>query len=191
MGVNIRRAGHAGAISLCLFLSGCGGLSLEDAEKLTEGGAGQGEAVLEMVGRYYLTAHRFVIPVIVASWIIMIIRVELLHRAQGKLKSAILGFGIILPLGVAILDTGTGVVLSYLDTGTGAPDFMALVRAAAQGVTDCAPAIIAACMVILGMGIVYLFLGKKSGTAWLTLLFFILTDVMLVLIVLFCRMISG
>ena len=125
------------------------------------------------------------------SWIIMIIRVELLHRAQGKLKSAILGFGIILPLGVAILDTGTGVVLSYLDTGTGAPDFMALVRAAAQGVTDCAPAIIAACMVILGMGIVYLFLGKKSGTAWLTLLFFILTDVMLVLIVLFCRMISG
>ena len=194
-------------LSLCLSLSACNervsyeelsGIAKDigsEAEGIVneaqQGGAVEGEVILKgmldgvsgQVASFYTAAHRYVVLAIILSWLIMLTMIILEHSSESKLKIAVVGFGITLPLAIVTLDIGCGLYLGWNAEGgmPAAEDNLFLVTA--RGIVSYTPVIVIMAVFILAIGFVYLLLGKRGKMAWRSFGFSVLIDIALMLLV--------
>ena len=156
-----------------------------------DGGAimkGMLQGISEQVASVYVVAHRYVLLVIILSWLIMLVKIILEHKSESKLKIAIVGFGIVIPFAVVVLDIGCGLYLSWSAAGGLPASEDNVFLAAAAGIAACTPVLAVMAVIILALGIVYLLLGKKGKIAWRSFGFSLLIDIVLILLMVGSRM---
>ena len=153
-----------------------------------------GKALSNMTGEFgeiYLAVHPFVLPVVITVWIIMFIRVIYLHTSKSKLKRSVVGFGIAIPLAVVLVDIMCGVMLSWAEAGIDGYQGRNLIPLIAQGIDSCAPVLAVMAVFVLALGVSYLFLGQKRRSAWRSITFAILIDLVLCLLIVVGRIMGG
>ena len=142
-------------------------------------------------GEIYLAVHPFVLPVVLTIWIIMLIRVIFMHTSTSILKRSVIGFGIVIPLAVVLLDILCGVMLSWAEAGVNGYQGRNLIPLIAQGINSCAPALAVMAVFVLALGVSYLFLGKRRRLAWRSITFAVLIDFVLCLLIVIGRIMGG